>query len=237
MSHHKRKRVIIVLLIVTIGVIMCGKAFLFHESSKQENDKTQRVHQISDLKTTIDLGSDLKLTGLSETAGNFPENGSDDFVEKMLSATFVNEGEKTIQYASVQVSIGKEQFSFTFSTLPAGAGVHVYEKDKKAVSLNSDTISAEAEYIAYFEEEPSLYEKELEIKVTDGMIAVKNISKSNIDKEISVYYKTVSNGFFVGGITYRFRIPGGIDAGEEYSGSALHASEKTTKVMFVTYEN
>ena len=66
------------------------------EASEQQTARSQYP---------IYLGNGLKLTALSEVTGNFPEDGSDEFVESMLSATFLNEGDKAIQYASVKVTV------------------------------------------------------------------------------------------------------------------------------------
>lgn len=183
----------------------------------------------------IYLGKGLKLTALSEVTGNFPEDGSDEFVASMLSATFLNEGDKAIQYAAVKVTVGEETFSFVFSTLPAGKSVRVFEADRKECVGSEDAVSAEIESIVYFQEEPSIYDSDLEITISDGVISVKNISERDMDKEISVFYKTVSGDTYIGGITYRLRVPAGLAAGEEYLGNAKHASEKMSKVMFVTY--
>ena len=183
----------------------------------------------------MELGSGLKLTRLSEVTGNFPEDGSDEFVESMLAATFLNEGDRTIQYASVKVTVGEETFSFVFSTLPEGKTVRVFEAEKKNATGAPDAVSAEIETIVYFPEEPSDYEQDLEITFYDGAILVKNRSEKDIEKEISVFYKTVSGDTFVGGITYRFRVPEGLASGESYRGNALHADDKMSKVMFVTY--
>ena len=196
------------------------------EASEQQTARSQYP---------IYLGNGLKLTALSEVTGNFPEDGSDEFVESMLSATFLNEGDKAIQYASVKVTVGEETFSFVFSTLPAGKSVRVFEADRKECVGLEDTVSAEIESIVYFQEELSIYENDLEITISDGVISVKNISERDMDKEISVFYKTVSGDTYIGGITYRLRVPAGLAAGEEYLGNAKHASEKMSKVMFVTY--
>ena len=184
---------------------------------------------------SIDLGSGLKLTKLSEVTGNFPEDGSDEFVESMLAATFLNEGERTIQYASVKATAGEETYSFVFSTLPEGKSVRVFEANKKNLAGTPSTVSAEIETLAYFQEEPSIYENDLDITISDGVICVKNISEKDIDTEISVFYKTVSGDTFIGGITYRLRVPAGLASGEVYRGNAMHAAEKMSKVMFVTY--
>ena len=196
------------------------------EASEQQTARSQYP---------IYLGNGLKLTALSEVTGNFPEDGSDEFVASMLSATFLNEGDKAIQYASVKVTVGEETFSFVFSTLPAGKSVRVFEADRKECVGSEDTVSAEIESIVYFQEELSIYENDLEITISDGVISVKNISERDMDKEISVFYKTASGDTYIGGITYRLRVPAGLAAGEEYLGNAKHASEKMSKVMFVTY--
>lgn len=235
MRHHKRKVIgILISIIVFILIIFVVCLRVFKTSDKQTvvNSKSQAA---TGEAYSIDLGSGLKLIELSETTGNFPEDGSDEFVDKMLSAMFINEGETTIQYASVQVRVGEENFSFAFSTLPAGKRIRVFEADKKSISETAGDVAAEAEYIAYFQEEPSLHEEELEFTVSDGVITVKNISETDIDKEISVFYKSVSGDTYMGGITYRLRVPAGLAAGEKYQGNAVHAFENLTKVMFVTY--
>lgn len=233
MKNYK-KMVSILTASFALVLIVLAVRFLTQKSSDNE-ETVQESKTVVDLKDYIDLGKGLKLTDLSEVVGNFPEDGSDEFVESMLSATFVNESEKTIQYASVQVMIGEEKFTFVFSTVPAGERICVYEKDKKSADQINGDISAEAEYVAYFQDILSLFEEQLKVIVGENTITVKNISGETIDKEISIFYKTVSGGMYMGGITYRLRIPAGLKPGEEYSGSAGHVSEKLTKVMFITY--
>lgn len=226
--------VLLLLLIVLVVYIMMKKT-PDGETTPEQNISEQKTLQTSVLKTPIDLGDNLKLTDLSEATGRFLEDGSDEYVEKILSATFVNEGDNTIQYSLVKVNIGEDTFSFEFSTLPAGQSVQVFEKDKKSLSERIENISAQAEYLAYFQEEPSLHEQELEITIADGQIMVKNISEETINKEISLFYKNISEDIYMGGITYRFRIPPGLAPGKLYQGNAKHVSENMTKVMFVTY--
>lgn len=240
MKRRKMKNVLIVVTILIVSVIILA-AFLLRfgisdiEISSQGMSSNEKGQQTEPLQKPIDLGSGLKLTKLSEVTGNFPEDGSDEYVESMLSATFLNEGDKAIQYASVKVTVGEETYSFEFSTLPEEKTVRVFEANKKNLTGVPGAILAEIETIAYFQEEPSIYENDLEITISDGVICVKNISEKDINKEISVFYKTVSGDTFIGGITYRFRVPAGLAAGEEYKGIAMHASDKASKVLFVTY--
>lgn len=241
MRQRKKKIILIAAAFLIVMAVVLAVCLLrprtsdVIETPSQDQPSDASGQQTEPSQDPIDLGFGLKLTALSEVTGNFPEDGSDEFVESMLSATFQNEGDQTIQYASVQVIIGEEEFAFEFTTLPAGESVRVFEADRKELAGSPNAVSAEIESIAYFQEEPSIYENELEITVADGLICVKNISGKDIDKEISVFYKTASDDMYIGGITYRLRIPAGLPAGEEFLGNAIHASETMSKVMFVTY--
>lgn len=184
----------------------------------------------------IDIGQGLKITDLSVVTGNFPEDGSGEFLKEVLSAEFVNEGDKTLQYAKVNVTIDEEVYTFELSTLPGGERLRAFEVNKKSVPENSQNITAEAENIALFSEEPSCYEDKLEIIPGKKQIMVKNISNEDIKNEISVFFKNETAGIYMGGITYRVRIDG-LKAGETISGYSSHADEEGTKIMFVTFGN
>ena len=227
--------ILIVLAILLAGCLLRPRTSDIEIPSQGKPSEASEQQKPERSPEPIALGRGLKLTSLSEVTGNFPEDGSDEFVANMLSATFLNEGDKAIQYAAVKVTVGEETFSFVFSTLPAGKSVRVFEADRKECVGSEDAVSAEIESIVYFQEEPSIYDSDLEITISDGVISVKNISERDMDKEISVFYKTVSGDTYIGGITYRLRVPAGLAAGEEYLGNAKHASEKMSKVMFVTY--
>lgn len=241
MRKRKGKTILMIAAILIVLAILLAGCLLRPRTSDIEIPSQGMPSEASEQQKPerspepIALGRGLKLTSLSEVTGNFPEDGSDEFVANMLSATFLNEGDKAIQYAAVKVTVGEETFSFVFSTLPAGKSVRVFEADRKECVGSEDAVSAEIESIVYFQEEPSIYDSDLEITISDGVISVKNISERDMDKEISVFYKTVSGDTYIGGITYRLRVPAGLAAGEEYLGNAKHASEKMSKVMFVTY--
>ena len=182
----------------------------------------------------IDLGEGLILTGLSGATGNFPEDGSGDFVVDMLSATFRNDGTKTLQYAKIYVTVDGTVYTFEITTLPVGKTLRAFDMNKTAAPKTVKTVSAEAEHLAFFSEEPTLDADRLAITVKNGAVTVKNISNEDINTEISIYFKAVSGSTYMGGITYRVRI-GALKAGAEVSGYSSHASAKGTEVLFVTY--
>jgi hypothetical protein len=49
-----------------------------------------------------------------------------------------------------------------------------------------------------------------------------------------IYYKNYTQGLYYGGITYRVRVPGGIQADEVKQLTASHFSSTGSRVMFVT---
>ena len=68
----------------------------------------------------------------------------------------------------------------------------------------------------------------------DKLISVKNISGENINGDIFVYYKSIENGIFSEGTTYRVRI-NGLGSNQKTQVDAEHFKASGSKVMFVTY--
>lgn len=183
----------------------------------------------------ISTGEALVLTGLANGTGNFPEDGSDEFVESVLSATFRNDGKTTLQYARVLVEIDGQTFTFDISTIPAGATVRAFALEKLPAPDVIPEVSARIQYSVWFDEEPTVDPERLQITIGDGMIFVKNISDEDITGEVSIFFKNVYSGVYWGGITYRVRIAGGIPAGQTSAGYASHVYKDQTEVMFVIY--
>ena len=183
--------------------------------------------------TPIELGSGLVLTGLSAASGTFPEDGSDTPISNVLCATFSNNGSAPLQYAAANVLLNGTDYSFQISTIPAGGTVHAFDLDMQEAPDSIDEVTATAEHIVFFPEELSVDAQRLKISFADGTIEVKNISGEAIDQEISIYYKTVVNGVYLGGITYRARV-GALAAGQEVIGHSSHA-RGDSELMFVTY--
>ena len=182
----------------------------------------------------LDLGSGIKLKKLSFACGNFPEDGSDDFLPDMLSATFVNEGEQTLQYAKVGVTVDGKKYSFEFSTLPPGKSVCAFEMNRATTPESADEITAQVEFMSFFPAEPNCMQDQLEITVENGYVSVKNTSSKNLEGEISIFFKNTFGSSYMGGITYRVRIDS-LAAGETLSGYSSHAYKDCSEIMFVQF--
>ena len=229
------------MLLLCVGVpllILCGLALLLwaeQNPSKPDQDTvTQAPSSAPVIPNVIDLGQGLSVTEMISAAGTFPEDGQNTILSDMFCITVKNSSERTLQLAQIKLTVNSEEYFFQISTLPAGASVRAYEINQKTAPADIQSFRSECVFAQFFETEPSIPRDELEISVTHKGIRVRNLTNEDIDRDILLYYKSVQNGVYVGGITYRVRLSG-LKAGDEATVYADHATEKYTQVMFVEY--
>ncbi len=150
-----------------------------------------------------------------------------------LSVLVRNISSSDIQYAVLSVVCDDNTYAFELSTLTAGStailtcdGAKFNEKGQYHSWRLSDEI--------IFTDPLSLHSDVFEISGADGYVSVKNISKKNIDGPIHVYYKTVMDGVFTEGTTYRITIDS-LKKNEEIQVLSAHYKKDASLVMFVTY--
>jgi hypothetical protein len=229
------------MLLLCVGVpllILCGLALLLwaeqNPSKPGQDTVTQAPSSAPVIPNVIDLGQGLSVTEMISAAGTFPEDGQNTVLSDMFCITVKNSSERTLQLAQIKLTVNNEEYFFQISTLPAGASVRAYEISQKAAPTDIQSFRSECVFAQFFETEPSIPRDELEISVTHKGIRVRNLTNEDIDRDILLYYKTMQNGIYVGGITYRVRLSG-LKAGDEATVYADHATEKYTQVMFVEY--
>lgn len=181
----------------------------------------------------IDLGSSLRLIDVVSIDGTFPEGGEDEIKENMLGIVIENQADRTVEYLTLVLIIDGIEYHFSVSTLPPASSVIAYETDMQSAPPAFDDIRAMTEHLVFFPQEPSCREEQLSITVKNGNIEVTNISGEDIEQDMMVYYKSKIGGYYVGGITYRVRISGGVRAGESRLLYAPHAYPARAKIMFV----
>ena len=186
--------------------------------------------------SVLSLTNGLQLKYIARVSGLFFEDGSNDMVSNFLSATFVNNSEQYIQYAKVSLYCDGVQYCFELSTVPPHSIIRAFDINRKTAPVRAMKISGVVEQYVAFDKAPSRHEDMLEITASDNIIYVKNITDERIDGSFYVYYKNYDSGILVGGITYRVRVEGGIDAGATYTGYAPHFSDRYSQVMFVVYD-
>lgn len=227
MKFIKRASGLVIVLIIVLSALLLNSIRI---------DKSESGYKESLIENQeLDLGQGIKLVNIAAVTGAFSEDGSDEPMENMLSATFINTSDKTLQYASVNINIDGTDYLFNFSTIPPQEKVQVYEVNRGKAPENVKDIDTVANNLAFFQEEPADFDSILSIEASDGVILIENISGEDINKEISVFYKNFDGEKYIGGITYRLRVKG-LEAGEKQKITAVHAN-KFTRIMFVSYGN
>ncbi|MBR4961094.1 MAG: hypothetical protein IKY52_09375, partial [Clostridia bacterium] len=184
----------------------------------------------------LPLTDEITLDRIYTATGYFPEDGSDEAVENVLAVKLTNTSAKTLEYLSFALTLNGEVSSFTAATVPAGKSVYVFAADRSTAPAEITTAESEIEFEIHFAEEPSAKTDTLSYEVQNGTIVVTNISDRDIPSDIVVYYKSTAEDGYLGGITYRLRISGGLAAGESFNGYAPHAYAHMTEIMFAQYE-
>ena len=170
---------------------------------------------------------------LYTATGYFPEDGTDEGVENVLAAKFTNTSDRTLEYMTVVLTVNGDAYNFALTTIPAGASVYVFNTDRKTAPAAVTEISAESGYEIFFAEDPDLKKDKFSFEIQNGTIVVTNISGDDIISDIYVYYKSTADSGYLGGITYRFTVSGGLRAGQSYNAYAPHAYAHMTEIMFV----
>ena len=193
---------------------------------------------VSDIYTVYPFAitENVVIDKIYSATGYFPENGTDEEIENVLAVRITNISKKSIEYSTFSLTVNDDIYKFAAATLPAEKSVYVFNTEMKHAPDEITYVSGEAEFEISFTEEPSAMTDVFSFMVQNGNVIVKNTSSSDISSDIVVYYKsTVENDYF-GGITYRFRITGGLAAGESFNAYAPHAYAHMTEIMFVQYE-
>ena len=167
-------------------------------------------------------------------AGIFVEDGSDEIVSDVFAITVVNNSDKMLQYAQVVITCGGEEYTFDMSTIPAGARAQVLEKETKTVPKDLSGAQTVLTTVTEFQEAPSTYPEVFELTPFEYSVNIKNVSKSDINGDVYVYYKTKVGDLYMGGITYRAKVSD-LASGEEKSAYAGHFYENDSEILFVTY--
>ncbi len=176
----------------------------------------------------------LRLSNFRAVSGTFPEDGSDADCDSMFAITIDNQGDLPLQYAVLELEREGTVYQFDITTLPAGARCTVYEKSGAAYPGEGEW-NASIGRIAWFEEPLNLHMEEFGIRTADKIIELTNNTQTAIPGPIYVYYKTLRDGVFDGGITYRSAVPDGLAPGESYNIMTNHYSQAESRLMFITY--
>ena len=230
---EKEKQLLRIRIFAIIGIVVVIALVVLGLKSIRDKEKNNEEYQVEIIEEQVNTDG-IELRSLGLYSGMFVEDGTNDRVEEVGSVTVENTSLRWLEYAEILVTTSKETYHFTISAIPANAKVIALEKDRKKLDL-SKGYEVEIKNVLFYKETPTLQDKMFEIETRDGQIVVTNISEKDCSGTIYVYYKTKLDGMYVGGITYRVKVEGGLDAGVSAQIYAGHYGEKTSEILYVTY--
>ena len=216
-----RKRYIIIFVLI-VFIILAGIGIWYFTKEEEEQ--------------SYQLGKGIVIESVSEYTGEFLEDGSDQNVKNVWALTVKNTSEQDVQYLKILAAGEDETAEFEITVLPAGSTVRVLESNQKEFSENAEKTDYKVENLAYFNEERSLYTEKFKTSTAENWIRIENISEEDVTNDIYVYYKSMEDDMFLGGITYRTKFSGGLKAGETKEVETKHYDLEKSQIMYITYQ-
>lgn len=193
----------------------------------------QTVRIETEEQSPINLGYGLQITDTGRYTGIYMEDGNGDIVSDVMMVIVLNSGTTDIQLANITAACGDVEYRFSLTNLAAGERAVLLDLDRKE-SEGDILDSAILTDAVLFEQPMDLMADAIEVDGLDGMLNVKNISDTDIDGDIFIYYKYAAQDVYYGGITFRVRIEGGLKAGELRQIPAGHYSPNGCTIVQVT---
>ena len=222
---NRKKGKIVVCILVMLLIVLVIVALLLSRNKMNESGDSFSSEEI-----LLDEG--LKIIRTDEYDGPYFEDGSNEEVSGIQMIILENTTEQDLQYAEIIVEHKDETAEYAVTNLPAGKKVLILEKNRMKYT-NKDIMETALENIIFLEKMP-LYEDIIEIQGLDGIVNVKNISENDISSDLYIYYKNIEKEMYLGGITYRIKIEGGLKAGEIRQLGANHFKADSCEILMVS---
>ena len=235
----------LVLLIALAAAIVLIAVFLLNGKKSNDRQSSEQVYEMpfevpgftvleNVSGTSFDNGLSVLCCG--KYTGYFLEDGTDEQVKDVLAIVVQNNGSSLVEYGVIELPLSKtETATFEFSGLPVGAAVLVQEKNRLTKTNGIKKASFVCTQCALPGTVILNFGNDFELYTDDGVINMKNISGTDISTDVSVFYKNFEYGLFMGGITYRARVSGGIKAGEIGQALQNHFWADTSAVLYMSY--
>lgn len=179
---------------------------------------------------TVEAGLTVSRAGYF--SGKFVEDGSNAQVENVLALVVTNNSAQFVELA--EIAVGSALFELT--CLPAGRSVLVMEKTGMTYDAAASYDAPSLQTYSAPDKVFSLYPETFTLTAADGVINLTNNAAEAHTGAIAVYYKTVENGVYIGGITYRAFLEAGPAAGETAQLVCADYTAAGSEVIYISYE-
>lgn len=200
----------------------------------EQSDMTEADMPEQGSNALLTLGSGINVISVSNYAGYFVEDGSDEIVDGIPVAVVENTGTDAVQFMNFSLSTEDGSiYEFELTTLLPEQRMIVLEKNRAEFKADKQIISATVNHYAVFAEEPSMHTDVFELRCMENALIVKNISKNTVSAG-KVFYKNTVGDLLAGGITYMVSIPE-LEPGTEVKLNPSHFQDGESRILFVTY--
>ncbi len=170
-------------------------------------------------------------------SGQFVEDGTFESCENVVALKVKNTSLVDIQLIRLKVTTDAKEMMFEISTLLAGETVIVLEKSRQTIEEKEKIVGIDYENRIFFDKDISLKEDVFMLQANQKTINIKNISQTEIESDIYVYYKKKdADGNYFGGITFRTKADG-LKPDEIKQLPATNFDPDNSEVLFVDYAN
>lgn len=199
------------------------------------NPVSEDCFQLKNHKLPLKLDNIVLIESISLSDCSFPEDGSFENKEDVLTLEIRNIGTEMLKLVRVFITTDKNEYLFEITTLPCEAEMLVFEKNGSRASADEEVLSIRLENTVFFENGASLQDDLFEISEFDKVMNVRNITKDRDFSDVYVYFKKLdADGKYFGGITFRARVSS-LKAGELKQISVPDFSTDDSEVVFVEY--
>lgn len=247
MLKRKTKKLVLVLTLMSAVILLAAGCSKDNESPQQEPTLNAELQSPSLSLTYDEEATFSSEEGYTQEPESPAFNSAKDItvdgcfkilsigsVEGRLALKVRNVSGKLITKAVLRADTQKGSLEFVITTAPADSISLLFE----ASGSDYDKELSYASWSLYeridSDSELSLMEDIFRVTGGDKLLQLENISNKDIDSDIYVYYKTVKDGMFYGGETYRVKFSP-LKSGELSSTIASHFSALSSKVMFIAY--
>lgn len=191
--------------------------------------------QLKNHKLPLELDGILSIESIYSSDCSFPEDGSFENKEDVLTLEIRNIGTEMLKLARVFIVTDKNEYLFEITSLPEDAVMLVFEKNGSRASADEEVQDIRLENTVFFENGASLQKDLFEISEFNKVMNVRNITKDRDFSTVYIYFKKRNaDGKYFGGITFRAKVSS-LKAGELKQISVPDFSTDDSEVVFVEY--
>lgn len=230
--------------VAVVGVVLAMILLVIHltgDASSPANPQpsyTDPQEQMTKPTEVLVLGDNqlregLEILRVGEYAGMYMEDGSGDVVTDVMMIVLRNTSSQDLQLARIRIEYPDFTAEFELSCLPAGEAAVLLERNRRSLPAD-EAISVRSENVVFFPELMDLQTQRIQITGGNGYLELTNLTDQDITGDILVYYKNSTSDLLYGGITYRERIQGGLEAGETIRILASNYLPDSCTILMVT---